>query len=527
MTVNNWWQGAVIYQIYPRSFCDSNGDGIGDLNGITSKLDYVASLGVDGVWISPFFTSPMHDFGYDIADFRGVDPIFGTLEDFDRLLGKAHSLGLKVIIDQVYSHASIDCKWFQESRQDKTNDKADWFVWADAKPDGSRPTNWQAVFSGPSWTWDERRQQYYMHNFLPQQPDMNLHNPAVQEELLAVAKFWLDHGVDGFRLDATNFYMHDPELRDNPECGDPISSKPFDMQDQLYNQSHPDIVKFLRRIRKLMDSYGDKFTVAEVGGRRSLQEMAEYTQGDDTLNTAYSFIFLEEEKLSPSVFKNALTMWSNSSNSWPSWTFSNHDRQRVLTRWCGTQDHKDFANLMNAVLLCLRGTIFLYQGEELGLPHADIPFDRLVDPEAIENWPDILGRDGCRTPMPWQGKENAGGWPKDTWLPIDDAHYSLSVAAQEGDVTSSFYVTRQLLELRKKHPALVHGELSFLDADENVLAFTRAYGSEKLLCAFNLGEHAVTWQSPVPTSEVLYQVGGVSADNLSNIPVCGGYIAKI
>lgn len=527
MTANDWWQGAVIYQIYPRSFCDSSGNGVGDLNGITSKLEYVASLGVDGIWISPFFTSPMHDFGYDISDFRGVDPVFGILEDFDRLLAKAHSLGLKVIIDQVYSHASIDCAWFQESRKDKTNDKADWFVWADAKPDGSLPTNWQAVFAGSSWTWDETRQQYYLHNFLEQQPDINLHNPAVQEELLSVAKFWLDRGVDGFRLDATNFYMHDPELRDNPPSSDPLSSKPFDMQEQLYNQSHSDIIKFLRRIRQLLDSYGDKFTVAEVGGRNSLQEMAEYTAGHDTLNTAYSFIFLEEENLSSLVFKSALAEWKNATDSWPSWTFSNHDRRRVLTRWRTTQDQKYFAILINSLLLCLRGTIFLYQGEELGLPHADIPFERLVDPEAIENWPDTLGRDGCRTPMPWQGREHSGGWSSDTWLPFDDNHYSLNVAKQEADATSTLWVVRNLLAFRKSHPALVHGAIIFFDTPDHILAFTRELGDEILLCVFNLGEDDARWTSPEKVEELLFEVGGVEESCLSKIPVCGAYIARL
>ena len=527
MTVNNWWQGAVIYQIYPRSFCDSNGDGIGDLNGITSKLDYVASLGVDGIWISPFFTSPMHDFGYDISDFTGVDPIYGTLEDFDRLLATAHSLGLKVIIDQVYSHASIESDWFEQSRQDKTNDKADWFVWADAKADGSRPNNWQAVFAGPSWTWDEKRQQYYFHNFLPQQPDLNLHNPQVQEEMLTVAKFWLERGVDGFRLDATNFYMHDPELKDNPPCPNPISSKPFDMQDQLYNQSHPDIAKFLRRIRRLLNVYGDKFTVAEVGGRRSLQEMAEYTSGDNTLNTAYSFIFLEEENLSPSVFKKALGEWDAATESWPSWTFSNHDRRRVVTRWCRSQNQNDFAKLMNSLLFCLRGTIFLYQGEELGLPHADIPYERLVDPEAIENWPDTLGRDGCRTPMPWQDKTASGGWPEGTWLPIDERHYELSVDKQEKDTLSSLAITRELLALRKVNPALIRGDLTFLTSQEPILAFIRELDGVKLLCVFNLGEKTAKWPNPYDNTEILYSIGDICDAVANDIAVCSGYIARI
>ncbi len=263
-----WWKGAVIYQIYPRSFADSNGDGIGDLPGITARLDHVASLGVDAIWLSPFFTSPMKDFGYDVADYRDVDPIFGTLEDFDALVARAHELGLKVVIDQVYSHTSDEHPWFTESRSSRTNARADWYVWADAKPDGSPPSNWQSVFGGPAWTWDARRGQYYLHNFLKEQPQLHVHHAEVQAELLATARFWLDRGVDGFRLDAINFMMHEPTMRDNPPAPDTgkTRTRPFDFQLKLYNQSHADIVPFLERIRATLDEYGDRFTVAEVGG---------------------------------------------------------------------------------------------------------------------------------------------------------------------------------------------------------------------------------------------------------------------
>ena len=265
--VAEWWRGAVIYQVYPRSFADSNGDGVGDLKGVADHLDHIASLGVDAVWLSPFYTSPMRDFGYDVADYCDIDPIFGTLADFDALVAKAHGLGLRVITDLVFAHTSDHHAWFRESRQSRTGPKADWYVWADARPDGSPPTNWQSVFGGPAWTWDARRGQYYMHNFLPEQPQLNVHNPAVQDALLDVARFWLDRGVDGFRFDAINFSMHDPALRDNPPL--PPGGKrtrPFDFQDKVHNQSHPAIADFLKRIRALTDSYGGRFSVAEVGG---------------------------------------------------------------------------------------------------------------------------------------------------------------------------------------------------------------------------------------------------------------------
>ena len=275
-----WWRGAAIYQIYPRSFADANGDGVGDLPGITAKLDYVASLGVDAIWISPFYTSPMKDFGYDVADYCGVDPIFGTLADFDALVVRAHQLGLKVTIDQVYSHTSDLHAWFAGSRQNRTNPKADWYVWADAKADGSPPTNWQSVFGGPAWTWDARRGQYYLHNFLSSQPQLNVHLPAVQDALLGVARFWLDRGVDGFRIDALNFAMHDPLLRDNPPAplSDNPRTRPFDFQLHLHNQSHPDIPVFVERIRALTDEYEAIFTVAEVGGHAAEREMKLFTR---------------------------------------------------------------------------------------------------------------------------------------------------------------------------------------------------------------------------------------------------------
>jgi len=493
--VIDWWQGAVVYQIYPRSFCDSNSDGIGDLAGITSRLDYVASLAVDAIWISPFFTSPMHDFGYDVADFYGVDPIFGNLADFDALIAKAHRLGLKVIIDQVYSHTSIECDWFKESRQSRTGDKADWYVWANAKADGSPPNNWQSVFSGAAWTWDTVRKQYYLHNFLSQQPDLNLHSSAVQEELYQVAKFWLDRGVDGFRLDATNFYMHDPELRDNPALENANGVRPFDFQLQQYNQSHPDIVIFIEKLRALIDSYPNRFTVAEVGGHKSLEEMALYTAGENRLNTAYSFVFLEAPDLSAAVIRSAIEDWSKNASSWPSWTFSNHDRPRAVTRWGTGKDRRSFSKMLNAMLVSLRGTAFLYQGEELGLPQARVPYDRLVDPEAIANWPETLGRDGTRTPHPWDANCPDAGWSSDAWLPVDDAHVKLNVEAQEADDESCLHATRRLLALRKTLPSLVTGTIEFVDTNEPILAYVREKAGERILCVMNLSGTAQSYQS--------------------------------
>jgi alpha-glucosidase len=489
-----WWRGAAIYQIYPRSFVDSNGDGIGDLPGVAQKLDYVRSLGVDGIWLSPFFTSPMRDFGYDVADYCSVDPVFGTLRDFDAVVERAHGLGLKVIIDQVYSHSSDLHAWFQESRSDRTNSRADWYVWADAKPDGSPPTNWQSVFGGPAWTWDARRGQYYLHNFLSEQPDLNLHNRVVQDALLDVAKFWLDRGVDGFRIDAINFAMHDPQLRDNPPAPNGGKrTRPFDFQQHLYNQSHPDIVKFLERLREVTDSYGDRFTLAEVGGDHALSEMRAFTEGDARLNSAYGFDFLYAENLTPELVARVARDWPSKAG-WPTWAFENHDAPRAVSRWSGEDNAELFARTKMLLLATLRGSIILYQGEELGLPQVEVPFERLQDPEAIANWPHTLSRDGARTPMPWRSDDLQLGFSAgEPWLPAGKAHRKLSVDRQESEKDSLLQFTRECLELRHAHEALQTGSMSVTTADDQMLVFERATGCERLRCVFNLSDRPVEY----------------------------------
>ncbi|RZJ97193.1 MAG: DUF3459 domain-containing protein [Brevundimonas sp.] len=495
-----WWKGAVVYQIYPRSFADTNDDGVGDLAGITAHLDHVASLGVDAVWLSPFFTSPMKDFGYDVSDYCDVDPIFGDLHDFDRLVEKAHALGLKVIIDQVWSHTSDEHPWFVESRSSKINPKADWFVWHDAKADGTPPSNWQSVFGGPAWTWDARRRQYYMHNFLAEQPQLNGHNPEVQDALLAAGRFWLDRGVDGFRLDAINFSMHDPSLRDNPAMPDNVGkrTRPFDFQDKLYNQSHPDIIPFLQRIRRMMDAYpGDRFTVAEVGGEHADREMAEFTANGDRLNSAYGFLYLYADRLCGDLVRQGGLMWPGAQEEgWPSWTFSNHDAPRAVSRWAFGRDPKAMADMLLLLLVSLRGNAIVYQGEELGLPQGEVPFERLQDPEAIANWPETLGRDGARTPMPWTTGVQAGFSSVEPWLPVDPRHPPMSVQAQEADPRSTLNHARRLLALRRRHPALRRGEMEILEGPGEVLAFRRTDQGETLLAVFNLGHSPETWEAP-------------------------------
>ncbi len=509
-----WWKGAAIYQIYPRSFMDSNGDGIGDLPGITMRLGHVAALGVDAIWISPFFTSPMKDFGYDVADYCDVDPIFGTLADFDAMVARAHALGLKVLIDQVYSHTSDIHPWFAESRADRINPKNDWYVWADAKPDGSPPSNWQSVFGGPAWTWDARRGQYYLHNFLSSQPQLNLHNRDVQDAVLGVMRFWLDRGVDGFRIDALNFAMHDPALRDNPPASptDRPRTRPFDFQVKKYNQSHPDIPHFIERIRALTDSVGAAFTVAEVGGDEAEAEMKAFTRGETRLNSAYGFNFLYAERLTPQLVCAALAQWPDEPGmGWPSWAFENHDAPRAASRWWDDHDRPAAARMKMLIFAALRGNVILYQGEELGLEQVDIPFEQLHDPEAIANWPLTLSRDGARTPIPWiSGSDDFGFGSLAPWLPVGEANALRAVDTQEGDPASSLHHTRAMLALRNTHPALRHGSVTKCRAAGDLLVLERQADGERIRVVANFGKDTIELDSTQGAGEILVAINQAS-----------------
>ncbi|MEM6896312.1 MAG: alpha-amylase family glycosyl hydrolase, partial [Pseudomonadota bacterium] len=358
-----WWRGAAIYQIYPRSFQDASGDGIGDLAGITQRLPHVASLGVDAIWLSPFFTSPMADMGYDVADYRDVDPLFGTLADFDTLLARAHALGLKVIIDQVLSHSSDQHAWFRESRQSRDNPRADWYVWADPKPDGSPPNNWPSVFGGPAWEWEPRRKQYYLHNFLIEQPDLNFWNPDVQDAMLGEVRFWLDRGVDGFRLDVGNYYFHDAGLRDNPPAPEEVraaASETYTFQDHLYSKNQPETLGFMERLRALTDSYPDRAIVAEIGesGPKAVDLMAEYTAGKKRLHMAYSFEMLGPNYTSGHFRRTIERFQSAAPDGWPCWSFSNHDVVRHVSRWAeATEDPDALTRQAIALLTSLEGSI--------------------------------------------------------------------------------------------------------------------------------------------------------------------------
>lgn len=493
----DWWRGAVIYQIYPRSFQDSNGDGIGDLAGIIERLPYVASLGVDAIWISPFFKSPMNDFGYDVSDYRDIDPMFGTLEEFDRLVELAHKLGLKIMIDLVLSHSSDQHEWFKQSRKDKHNPYADFYVWADAKDDGTPPNNWLSIFGGSAWEWDSNRCQYYLHNFLSSQPDFNFHNLKVQQALLDIARFWLERGVDGFRLDTINFYFHDEQLRDNPaldkqQRNDITAPKvnPYNYQNHIYDKNRPENIEFLKKIRSLMDEYGATAAVGEVGeAQRGIEILGQYTSGDELIHMCYAFEFLSKDPFSAKHIIDVLKQYDEKAkNGYTSWAFSNHDVVRHGTRWGLDESGKKLAI---SLLLSLRGSVCIYQGEELGLSEAEISQTDLQDPYGIQFWPKYKGRDGCRTPMVWSNNmPNAGFSTGKPWLPIAKEHLIKTVSKQSDDESSLLNFYKKMIGFRKKYLALSKGELQLLDSEEDIVLFTRTYNKEIILCAFNLGNKA-------------------------------------
>ncbi|WP_225889806.1 alpha-glucosidase [Indioceanicola profundi] len=485
----SWLDGAALYQIYPLSFRDGNGDGWGDLAGVYEGLDHVAALGVDAIWLSPFYTSPLADFGYDIADHKAVDPRMGDLAAFDRVLAKAHRLGMRVLLDLVLGHTSQMHPWFAESRRSRDNDKADWFVWADPSPDGSPPNNWLSVFGGPAWSWEPRRRQYYLHHFLPQQPTLNYRSAALTDAMMDVARFWLDRGVDGFRVDAVDFLARDPGLRSNP----PVDAHPYEfpaklfgMQMHIHDMMHADVRAVLERLRRVTDDYDDRVLLGELSSQPGAAErIARYT-APGGLHSAYT-LDLPKRPFTPQGFRTALMAADSYGHT--CWSFSNHDVERAASRWWPAgADPARFEALLAVLMSTLPGTICLYQGDELGLGQAELEYEHLRDPFGLNYWPEFKGRDGSRTPMPWTPEApNAGFCPQNArpWLPVDRAHLSRAVAVQERRNASALSVWRAALGLRRTHPALSTGALTHVDEDGAVLSFARDSGDSRIVCAFN------------------------------------------
>ncbi len=483
-----WWQRGVIYQIYPRSFQDSDGNGVGDLEGVTARLDYLndgtpESLGADAIWLSPFYPSPMADFGYDVADYCGVDPLFGTLEEFDRLVREAHARGIRVVVDLVANHSSDRHRWFVESRSSRNNPKRHWYVWADPKPDGSPPNNWMSEFPrvGRAWTLDEATGQYYFHSFLPEQPDLNWWNPEVREAMDGVMRFWLDRGVDGFRVDAAHRIATDPELRDNPlvETGEAEPRR---------DENWPEVHAILRRFRRTLDGYGAAPGERMMMSETYLNDLASlvryYGEAGDEFHLVQNFLFLRQPWLATGFravvdgFEAALPP-----GAWPDYFLNNHDHSRVASRY---DEHAGAsragkgparARVAAMLLLTLRGTPLLYQGEEIGMTDVPVPPERATD---------IAGRDPERTPMRWDDSPTAGFTTGEPWLPIGSDAERVSVAAQRDDPASMLSLYRRLIWYRKASPALLHGSYRPLgSAPEGVFAFLRAVEEERLLVALN------------------------------------------
>jgi alpha-glucosidase len=500
----DWWRGAVIYQVYPRSFADSNGDGIGDLPGVLGRIDYIASLGVDAIWLSPFFKSPMKDFGYDVSAYRQVDPIFGTLEDFDRLVAAAHARGLRIIIDQVLNHTSDQHAWFQESRQSRTNAKADWYVWADPKPDGTPPNNWLSIFGGSAWQWEPRRGQYYLHNFLVSQPDLNYHTPAVAAQMLEEAEFWLARGVDGFRLDAINFCFHDPMLRDNPPKPESErkgrgfrTDNPYAYQVHLYDNTQPQNHAFLESLRRLTDRYPPAATLGEVAAEDPIATIIQYTAGHKRLHMAYSFELLVDQFSAAHIRNVVETLAARCNDCWPCWAIGNHDVARVASRWSNGEAAAELTKVFNAMLMTLRGSACVYQGEELGLTQAELPDGAVQDPYGLAFWPTFKGRDGCRTPMPWHDGETNCGFANCTpWLPVPTEHKALAVNRQEAAADSVLQAFRAFVRWRRTQPALVRGSIRLFDAPDGALSLVREHEGGSVFACFNFGAAPATIRVP-------------------------------
>jgi alpha-glucosidase len=487
-----WWRGATIYQIYPRSFADSNGDGVGDLAGICSRLGYVASLGVDAIWLSPVFVSPQKDFGYDVADHTAIDPLFGTLQDFDDLVSGAHALGLKVLIDQVWSHTSTQHAWFRDSRA--RGEKSDWYVWADPQPDGTPPNNWLSVFGGSAWSWEPRRRQFYLHHFLSDQPQLNLHNPDVQDALLETGRFWLRRGVDGFRLDAIDFFAHDPQLRRNEACAGGAGVKLFGRQTHTHDMLHPARFDFLSRIHALMAEFPGTATLGEVSSQDgAFDRCRDYTASGRHLNMAYTLKPLRQGFSHAAM--QGLVDEAEADDGWLCWNFSNHDVERALGRWNpqpGTPPDPRFARLLMTFQLSLRGSVCLFQGEELGLEDAVLEEADLRDPFGIAYWPEFRGRDGSRTPMPWHTGHAHGGFSESRpWLPVAPAHLACAVDTQEADGGSLLHAWRSQLRLRRDYPVLRHGTLRKLTLKAPLIGFVREDEDSRMVCLFNFSNELV------------------------------------
>jgi alpha-glucosidase len=491
---------------------------------------------VDIVWLSPFFKSPQKDFGYDISDYCDVDPLFGTLADFDALIAKAHSLGLKIMIDQVMSHTADAHPWFVESRSSRNNPKSDWYVWSEPLADGNPPNNWLSVFGGSAWQWDTRRKQYYMHNFLVSQPQLNFHNPEVQQAHLDALRFWLERGVDGVRMDACVFHFHDRQLRSNPpalvrDTSTVTDVNPYGMQAHIYDKTQPENIAFLQKVRALLNEFG-AVSIGEVSSDDALAQMAEYTEGGDKLHMAYSFNLLTPEFSSAHIRKQVEEFNARVKDGWASWSVGNHDAIRVATRWASGGATPALSKLVLAMQLSLKGTPCLYQGDELALPEADVPFELLQDPYGITFWPEFKGRDGCRTPMPWTAQAPNAGFTSGTpWLPVPAEHLPLAEEVQDKDPASMLNFQRRIIHWRRTMPQITRGEIVFFDVPEQALALRRDLpGYPSVLAVFNVTNAPLTFEWPEAAGATKLEGHGLEGEvhgATVTLPPYGGWFGTV
>lgn len=499
-----WWRDGVIYQIYPRSFMDANNDGIGDLEGIRKRLDHLAWLGVDGIWLSPCFPSPMADFGYDVSDYCDIDPVFGNLQDFDRLLAEAHSRGIRIILDLVPNHTSDRHPWFQAARRSRDDPKRNWYLWRDPKPDGSPPNNWTSVFGGPAWELDPQTEQYYLHTFLKEQPELNWRNPQVVDAMHDVVRFWFDRGVDGFRIDVIHAIAKDPELRDNPEVDG--------VQVREHSENHPDVHGMLRALRQLVNGYDQRMLVGEVYLMDPAKVATYYGRGDE-LHLAFNFSFMHSP-WDAAAFRDQVQRFETliPEQAWPNQVLSSHDARRHASRYEHPSLGDDRCRLAALMLLTLRGTPFLYYGEEIGMRNVSIPVSAMQDPLARTLGPRMC-RDGERTPMQWQPGPGAGFTHGSPWLPLGADAETRNVSRQREDPASLLHLYRDAIALRRRHPVLHRGDFQALVAPEQVFVFQRRYGDSRALVALNFGATAVDPRLPAASVR-----GGLRTDPRLPLP---------
>ncbi|HOH92062.1 MAG TPA: alpha-amylase family glycosyl hydrolase [Anaerolineaceae bacterium] len=490
-----WWKDGIIYQIYPRSFKDTNADGIGDLAGIIDSLDYIKDLGVDAIWLSPIYPSPDKDFGYDVADYLTIDPKYGNLQDFDHLIAEAHKRDLHIIMDLVLNHTSDQHRWFVESRKSPDNPYHDWYLWRDPAPDGGPPNNWLSHFGGPGWEYDRYLNKYYFHMFEKYQPDLNWRNPEVRAMVMKIFRYWLDKGVDGFRLDVFNAYYKDADLRDNPRKKG-LARRPFEAYEHIYDKSQPEMMDVVKEIRSILDEYPERYVVGET-----FLEGSTYARtfvGKDRFHAAFDFNFASRP-WNAKAFGTAIQYWDalHGDEAWPNYFFNNHDVPRSATRYTNNEDDSRL-KLLATMLLTVRGTPYIYYGEEIGMRDIKVARKDIQDPPGKRYWPFYKGRDGCRSPMQWNATVNAGFGTGKSWLPVHPNHTVRNVANQQSSPASLLNFYKALIQVRRKHPSLHAGDIQLIPVDNQyLLVYLRRLPEETSLVILNFSRDIQQFELPI------------------------------